>query len=226
MSKKSVYSSKRPNRGKPDDEVKRPPSDQPVVNAWRPLGPKTLPEEDLVSILQGEMAGRQELDDLDAHFQPGPSAQGGASGQDSYPDAPPPAHETLADLAELAATVFDTTFYLVPRVNTHYLLGELAERLRVWMPELCALYGWELSGLAIRPDYLQWTLVDFPEILTSKALLAVRRWTSAWIFRDFSDMQAGEQSQDFWAPGYLVDTQERDFPTQVLISHISRKRSG
>ncbi len=226
MSERTANPSRRPNSSEPDDEVKRQPSNQPSAQSWRPLASKTPPEEDLVSILQGEMAGRHEADDLDAHVSPSTSAQGVASWQDPYLDEPPPAHEREFDLAALAATVFDTTFYLVPRVNTHYLLGELAGRLRVWMPELCELYGWELSALAIRPDYLQWTLVDFPECLTRKTLAAVRRWTSTWIFRDFPGLQAGDQSLDFWAPGYLVDTQNRDFPTQVLVAHVSRKRLG
>ena len=128
------------------------------------------------------------------------------------------------DDISLAETVMDTTFYLVPRLNDHYLLGELALELRECFPVLCEIYGWELASLSVRPDYLKWTLLDFPECLMRDMLGVVRNWTSARIFKAFSALQAGNPTQDFWSPGYLVDTHNREFPTQVLITHVSRSR--
>lgn len=130
----------------------------------------------------------------------------------------------LTDDPKLAETVFDTTFYLVPRLNDHYLLGELAHFLREWFPKLCAIYGWELSSLSLRPDYIKWTLVDFPECLKLDMLDIVRKRTTEKIFSTFPEMRIGNTGEDFWSPGYLVDTQNREFPTQVLIAHISRER--
>ena len=128
-----------------------------------------------------------------------------------------------ASLTALAETVFDTTFYLVPRLNDHYLLGELALRLRGWLPTLCEVYGWELTFLSLRPNYIKWTFADFPECLKLDMLSIVRRWTSKQIFKDFPQLQTGNPSGDFWSPGYLVDTQNREFPTQMLITHFSRE---
>jgi REP element-mobilizing transposase RayT len=130
------------------------------------------------------------------------------------------------DEISLAKTVMDTTFYLVPRLNDHYLLGELALELRDWFPTLCETYGWELASMSVRPDYLKWTLLDFPECLMRAMLGVVRHWTSERIFKSFPTLQAGNPTQDYWSPGYLVDTQNREFPTQVLITHVSRSRSA
>lgn len=202
-------------------------ADQPLSPSWRTLEPKSPDEEDLASILQAEFATNINIEEIADHFQLESSSGAFNLGREDWDDDQP--HTTPYDqeeLARLAATVFDTTFYLVPRLNNHYLLGELAQNLRAWMPTLCEMYGWALDRLSIRPDYLRWTLLDFPECLTRKMLDVVRRWTSARILRVFPALQVSTVDQDFWAPGHLVDTQNRDFPTQVLIAHVSRDRSG
>jgi REP element-mobilizing transposase RayT len=188
---------------------------------WQPLEASHADGEDLASIFQG---GLSIPDPSDAHPGEGWTAE---LHKGDVPDEEKHGEKGVnallrEELASLAKTVFDTTFYLVPRMNNHYLLGELAQTLRQSFPELCKLYGWELSVLSVRPDYLKWTLVDFPECLTRDALAVVRRWTSGRLFASFPQLQTGNPSQDFWSPGYLVDTQNREFPTQVLIAHVAR----
>lgn len=206
------------NTGRRDDETD--PSSNP---SWQPLAPQPQAEEDLASILQAEFKGPQ-ADQIDDDLSTAPSRKKPLDRPDKGNDQSLTPYEEPADLAALAATVFDTTFYLVPRSDQHYLLGELAQSLRDWLPVLSEMYGWELNNLAIRPDYLRWTLLDFPECLTQQVLGVVRRWTSSRIFNDFPAMHAEPKEQDFWAPGYLVDTQQRDFPTQLLIAYVSRNR--
>jgi len=189
---------------------------------WQPLDPSPTEGEDLASILQEEFSTPGQ-----SHAHPGRGWSAASHSAAALNDEKPSengvnALDQVDDLVSLAKTVFDTTFYLVPRLTNHYLLGELAHTLRQWFPKLCDRYGWELTVLSVRPDYLKWTLVDFPECLTHDALAVVRRWTSKRLFERFPELQAGNPSQDFWSPGYLVDTQNRDFPTQVLIAHVAR----
>jgi hypothetical protein len=51
---------------------------------------------------------------------------------------------------------------LVPRLSTHYLTGDMADKLSEWMPIVCVAFGWRLEYLAVRPEYLQWVAM-FPE---------------------------------------------------------------
>ena len=195
--------------------------DHQVDHLTAQLGDLTpSPDDDLVSILQVDDERHQDQHTLED--------QKPASTSVTYHD-PFLSEDTRPvscnqDEISLAETVMDTTFYLVPRLRDHYLLGELAFQLREWFPELCEIYGWELASLSVRPDYLKWTLLDFPECLMRAMLGVVRHWTSTRIFKSFSALQAGNPTQDFWSPGYLVDTQNREFPTQVLVTHISRRR--
>ncbi len=221
MPKKSVKPSKKPKSEKPDDGVMRPLSTQ----SWQPLVPKSPQEEDLASIFQEDFsAGHEEETDVAHHWLKEPAEEGMDTSTPSF-DETPVERSRRDELAALAETVFDTTFYLVPRMTGHYLLGELAESLRLWFPDLSSRYGWELAVLSVRPDYLKWTLADFPECLTGDVLSVVRKWTSERVFDAFPAMQAGNPSGDFWSPGYLVDTQKREFPTQVLIAHVARSQS-
>lgn len=178
------------------------------------------PDDDLVSFFQDD--GERHLDQNTLNNQQTTSTSvtdhDPFLGQDTRPVS------CNEDEISLAETVMDTTFYLVPRLNDHYLLGELALELREWFPALCEIYGWELASLSVCPDYLKWTLLDFPECLMRDMLGVVRDWTSTRIFKSFSALQVGNPTQDFWSPGFLMDTQNREFPIQVLVTHVSRSR--
>ena len=117
--------------------------------------------------------------------------------------------------------VSDVTIYLVPREGRHFLVGELAQMLRRWMPEICQTYGWQLDRLSVRPDYLKWTLNDFPETLMQELLQTVRDETSQRVFQVFPNMRPDPLMVDFWAPGYLVDTQNQEFSTQAVMTRVA-----
>lgn len=189
--------------------------------AWQPLIEAPHMEEDLVSIFQDDY----EL--ADAHTESkgqsaAPRREVSAPTQTVVEDTRPFFVATARPVAE--ETVCDVTLYLAPQATRHFLVGDLAQQLRRWLPEICQTYGWELAGLSVRPDYLRWTLADFPEVLTREMLQIVRAKTSQRILRVYPSLREGEPRDDFWAPGYLVDMQDRDFSTQALMAHIARGR--
>ena len=47
---------------------------------------------------------------------------------------------------------------LVPRFSSHYLTGDMSDRLSEWLPQICIAFGWRLEYLAVRPEYVQWVL--------------------------------------------------------------------
>lgn len=198
--------------------------------SWQPLAEIVHQEEDLVSILQEdfETAGKNSVR---GEWKPAPKApeyQPAAAVQsqvDTQPVRVNPALEnwTVGVEIPVASAI---TFYLAPRQTKHFLIGGLSRHLRTWVPELCQTYGWELDLLSIRPDYLKWSLRDFPESLTRDMLQTVREKTSLWIFRVFPNLKEGADSPDFWAPGYLVDSQNRDFTTRALMAHVAQGRLG
>lgn len=193
-------------------------SDEP---AWQPLIETPHLEEDLVSLFQDDYdLAEDRSDDAGQKAAQGPEAQ--ASVKTVVEETQPFILAPSQPVGE--ETVCDLTLYLAPRATHHFLVGGLAQQLRRWLPEICRTYGWELAGLSVRPDYLRWTLADFPEVLTREMLRIVRAKITQRIFRVYPNLREAESPDDFWAPGYLVDMQDRDFSTQALMSHIARGR--
>jgi len=192
---------------------------------WQSLEEAPQPESDLVRLFH---------DDLEPYVLPS------ARDDEILPeDIPDEAHidlEPYLSKEETRPHIFkedeefdqiklsDITFYLVPRLNRQFIIGELAQRLREWFPVFCETYGWQLDLLSVRPDYIKWRLHDFPDALIYEMLEIVRKRTSERIFRVFPNLQEGNPTDDFWSPGYLVDRQNQDFSTQVLITHVKPDR--
>lgn len=205
---------------------------------WQPLNDLPVRDEDLASILQDDFELDDNLTDLSS------LDEDVFDGEEPEEEEEPRQEESAAEasdegssdtlLAEILAgeaedaqamdAVSDVTFYLVPRLAHHYLLGELSHRLRRWVPKICQAFGWRLEFLSVRPDYLKWTLSDFPEAATKEMLQIMRQQTSDRIFRDFPSLQVENQAGDYWSPSYLVDKENRYFSTQALMSFVSKTR--
>ncbi len=93
---------------------------------------------------------------------------------------------------------------LLPRFPQHVLVGELAEELGLWVPQLCLAFGWRLEGLAIRPETLQFALQVAPSVSPGNVVRILRQRTSQRIFGRFPELKELNPSGDFWAPGYLI----------------------
>lgn len=208
----------------PDGEV---PNFEQGHDSWQPLGEVTHAGDDLVNILQDDYEVKDDGVDAGGWTLPPVELSDSQVEVGSLKEEDDTSQTAIhGEDAGWEMGVSEITFYLVPRLETHYLLGELAQRLRKWLPVICQRYGWQLSLLSVRPDYLKWRLSDFPESLIQQMLQTVREETSERIFHVFPDLQTGNQSRDYWAPGYLVDNQNRDFSTQALMTHISGGRLG
>ncbi len=93
---------------------------------------------------------------------------------------------------------------LLPRFPQHVLVGDLAEELGLWVPQLCLAFGWRLEGMAIRPGTLQFTLQVAPTVSPGNVVRILRQRTSQRIFGRFPELKDVNPSGDFWAPGYLI----------------------
>ena len=116
------------------------------------------------------------------------------------------------------------TFYLVPRLSYHYLLGELSHSLRRWVPIICKTFGWKLGALSVRPNYIKWSLLDFPESAVPGMLKLFRNESSASIFHDFPSLRTENHSTDYWSTSYLVDKDNQQFSTRSLMALIPANR--
>jgi REP element-mobilizing transposase RayT/CheY-like chemotaxis protein len=114
---------------------------------------------------------------------------------------------------------------LVPRFSSHYLTGDMADRLSEWLPQICIAFGWRLEYLAVRPEYVQWVLNVPPATSPGYLMRIVRQQTSEKIFIEFPKLKRENPSGDFWAPGYLIMGGTQPHPPQLVKDYIKQTRT-
>jgi REP element-mobilizing transposase RayT/CheY-like chemotaxis protein len=134
----------------------------------------------------------------------------------------------IVESASAAMAQLNFACLLVPRFSTHYMTGDLADRLSQWMPQICVAFGWRLEFLAVRPDYLQWVVNVTPNTSPGYLMRIMRQQTSEKIFAEFPRLKKENPSGDFWAPGYLIMGGLQPHPQQLVKDYIkqTRQRQG
>jgi len=138
------------------------------------------------------------------------------------------AHRILLEPASPAMADLSYACLLVPRFDTHHLVGDAADRLTEWVPQICMAYGWRLEHIAIRPDYLQWVARVPPATAPGHVMRVVRQQTSDRLFNEFPRFKKDNPSGDFWAPGYLIMGSSQPHPQPLVRNFIkqTRERQG
>ncbi len=113
---------------------------------------------------------------------------------------------------------------LVPRFTSHYLTGDVSDRLSEWLPNICIAFGWRLEYLAVRPEYMQWVVNVPPSTSPGYLMRIMRTQTSEKIFAEFTRMKKENPSGDFWAPGYLIMGGTQPHPPQLVKDYIKQTR--
>ena len=133
-------------------------------------------------------------------------------------------------LEPVSAGVYNLTYacLLVPRFSSHYLTGDIADRLSEWLPNICVAFGWRLEYLAVRPEYLQWVANVPPATSPGYLMRIIRQQTSEKVFADLARFKKENPSGDFWAPGYLIMGGTKPHPSQLVKDYIKqiRQRQG
>jgi len=114
---------------------------------------------------------------------------------------------------------------LVPRFSSHYLTGDMADRISEWLPQICIAFGWRLEYMAVRPEYVQWVLNVPPATSPGYLMRIMRQQTSEKIFVEFPRMKKENPSGDFWAPGYLIMGGTQPHPPQLVKDYIKQTRT-
>ena len=114
---------------------------------------------------------------------------------------------------------------LVPRFSSHYLTGDVSDRLSEWLPQICIAFGWRLEYLAVRPEYVQWVTNVPPSASPGYLMRIMRQQTSEKIFAEFPRLKKENPSGDFWAPGYLIMGGTQPHPPQLVQNYIKETRT-
>lgn len=188
-----------------------PPQTQRQAN--QPTRPIEPPDD-------GQMTRKHETKDQALlETRPQTSAEPGSTGE-TFRILLEPASPAMADLAYACL--------LVPRFDTHHLVGDAAERLSEWVPQVCVAFGWRLEHFAVRPNYLQWVVRVPPTTAPGSIMRIIRQQTSERLLNEFPRLKKDNPAGDFWAPGYLLMGRSQPHPQELVRSFIkqTRERQG
>jgi REP element-mobilizing transposase RayT len=113
---------------------------------------------------------------------------------------------------------------LLPRLPQHQLGGDLALRLREWMPKLFLAFGWQLLQVSISPEYLIAIARVEPNTAPGSLVRIIRQQTSRRIFATYPRFAIDNPSNDFWAPGYLILSNSQPPPNHIIRHFIEQTR--
>lgn len=145
---------------------------------------------------------------------------------DGPSDTPEPGVEQPVDPA-VSQDNSDSLIYscvLVPANPQHFLTRQLAERISISLPWIHISRGWRLTGLSVRPQYMQWSMELPPDVSPASAMKEIRQLSSDQLFASFSELKEGEQEQDFWAPGDLVVSGSQPVSFSMIKALIDRTK--
>ena len=116
------------------------------------------------------------------------------------------------------------TCLLLSRFDSNSLIADAAVCLQACLKEICTSFGWNLEFLTIEPTYLHWTVRVPPATSTAQIMKVVREQTSIKLLTDFPHLKRENQSDDFWAPGYLIFWGSQPHPIEIIQRFIRQTR--
>ena len=105
-------------------------------------------------------------------------------------------------------TVYQCHYHLVfiPKYRKPVLRGEVGQRLRDLIREICRAHDIEILQGHIRPDHVHLLLSVPPTLSPSRVMNAIKGRSSNRLMRDFRTLNRTFWGRHLWARGYFVAT--------------------
>ena len=97
-------------------------------------------------------------------------------------------------------------FLFIPKYRKPILRGEIGERLRELIREVCKANDIEILKGHIRPDHVHLLLSVPPSMSPSRVMNAIKGRTSNRLMREFRKLNREYWGRHLWARGYFVAT--------------------
>jgi len=97
-------------------------------------------------------------------------------------------------------------FLFIPKYRKPILRGEIGERAREIIREVCKANDIEILKGHIRPDHVHLLLSVPPSMSPSRVMNAIKGRTSNRLMRDFRTLNRQYWGRRLWARGYFVAT--------------------
>jgi putative transposase len=113
-------------------------------------------------------------------------------------------------------------FLFIPKYRKPILRGEVGERLRDLIREVCKAYDIEILKGHIRPDHVHLLLSVPPAMSPSRVMSAIKGRTSNRLMLDFRTLNRQFWGRHLWARDYFVAT-SGNVTDDVLAKYIEQQ---
>lgn len=124
----------------------------------------------------------------------------------------------------LSSVTSEFSCVILPRDPQWFLTHALAERLAISLPWIHAKNGWQLIGISIRPQYLQWSMALPAATSPTSAIQEIMRLTSEQLIETFPDLQNDVPNEGIWSNDYLVVSGTQSTTYSMIKAFIDRTR--
>lgn len=104
--------------------------------------------------------------------------------------------------------VYQTAYHAVwiPKYRRKVLTGEVSERLRGILHEVCQTKGFEVLALEIQPDHVHLFFSAPPGVAPALAVQWLKGISARTLFSEFRVLKKTHRNGHLWAPSYYVGT--------------------
>jgi putative transposase len=113
-------------------------------------------------------------------------------------------------------------FIFIPKYRKPVLRGDVAQRLREIVREICKALDIEIVTGHVRPDHVHLLLSAPPGLAPSKVMNAIKGKSSNRLMRDFRHLNRLFWGRHLWARGYFVAT-SGNVTDDVLAKYIANQ---
>ena len=100
-------------------------------------------------------------------------------------------------------------FVFIPKYRKPVLRGDVGQRLRELIREICRGHDIEILQGHVRPDHVHLLLSAPPGLAPSRVMQLIKGKTSHHLLRDFRALRKTFWGRHLWARGYFVATSGR-----------------
>ena len=105
-----------------------------------------------------------------------------------------------------AHTVYRLAYHFVwiPRYRRKVLTGDVAQRLKELIREVCAARDWEVEALTVRSDHVHLFVSCPPRDAPAKVMNVLKSITARELYAEFPRLRRSHWGGKLWATGYYV----------------------
>jgi putative transposase len=111
-------------------------------------------------------------------------------------------------------------FVFIPKYRKPVLVGEVGQRLRELVREICKAHDIEILKGHVRPDHVHLLLSVPPTMSPSRVMNAIKGKSSNRLMRDFRVLNRQFWGRHLWARGFFVAT-SGNVTDEVLAKYIA-----